>query len=111
EQLTLMARVLELWDKVPDAANRIGASHLRVLEQAATAAHAADEYERGIAFASAALKEADPAAEPVRVALLLEKRAMLGKHGGGGPTAGLRAAMELGPAGLHDPAPPGGGCG
>ena len=104
EQLTLLARVLELWDKVPDAANRIGASHLRVLEQAATAAHAADEYERGIAFASAALKEADPAAEPVRVALLLEKRAMLGKHGGVDPTADLRAALELVPAGLDDAA-------
>ena len=38
EQLTLLARVLELWDKVPDAAERIGASHLVVLEQAAAAA-------------------------------------------------------------------------
>src|SRR5262245_22716032 len=58
----------------------------------------------GFAFASAALKEADPAAEPVRVALLLEKRAMLGKHGGVDPTADLRAALELVPAGLDDAA-------
>jgi ATP/maltotriose-dependent transcriptional regulator MalT len=90
---------------VPDAANRIGASHLRVLEQAATVARAADEHERGIAFASAALKEADPVTEPVRVALLLEKRAMLGMHSGGAdPTADLRAALELVPPGLDDAA-------
>ena len=60
EQLTLLARVLELWDKVPDAAERIGASHLLVLERAAAAAQGADEPERGIAFASAALKEVEP---------------------------------------------------
>ena len=71
---------------MPDAAQRIGASHLLVLEQAAAAAKTADEHERGIAFASAALKEVDPAAEPVRAALLLETRATLGKHSGqGGP--------------------------
>src|SRR5262249_24006147 len=56
---------------------------------------------------SAALKEADPAAEPVRVALLLEKLAMLGKRSGVGgmdPAADLRAALELVPAGLDDAA-------
>src|SRR5215831_8644361 len=96
EQLTLLARVLELWDKVPDAAQRIDASHLDVLEQAAAAAQNADEVERGAAFASAALKEVDPAAEPVRAALLLETRAALGKVGGRtDPAADLRAALEL----------------
>ncbi len=72
EQLALLTRVLELWDKVPDAADRIGASHLAVLERATAAADEAEENERGIAFASAALKEIDPAAEPARTALLLE---------------------------------------
>jgi len=105
EQLTLLARVLELWDKVPDAAQRIGASHLDVLEQAAAAAQGADEPERGIAFASAALKEVDPAAEPVRAALLLETRANLGdRHGRGDPAADLRAALELVPVGVGDTA-------
>jgi DNA-binding NarL/FixJ family response regulator len=105
EQLTLLARVLELWDKVPDAAERIGASHLDVLEQAAAAAKGAEEPERGIAFASAALKEIDPAAEPVRAALLLETRATLGNLSGrGDPAMDLRAALELVPAGLGDAA-------
>jgi DNA-binding NarL/FixJ family response regulator len=105
EQLTLLARVLELWDKVPDAAQRIGASHLDVLEQAAAAAKGADEPERGIAFASAALKEIDSAAEPVRAALLLETRATLGDESGRtDPAADLRAALELVPAGVGDAA-------
>ena len=105
EQLTLLARVLELWEKVPNAAERIEASHLDVLEQAASVAKTADEHERGMAFASAALKEIDPAAEPVRAALLLETRATLGKNSGrADPAADLRAALELVPAGLDDAA-------
>jgi DNA-binding CsgD family transcriptional regulator len=74
ERLSLLARVLELWDQVPDAAERIGAEHVRVLEEAAEAAHDAGEFERGIALATSALKELDPATEPVRVARLLEDR-------------------------------------
>jgi DNA-binding CsgD family transcriptional regulator len=77
ERLSLLARVLELWDQVPDAAERIGADHVRVLEEATTAAHDAGEYERGIALASSALKELDAAvhgSEPVRVASLLKER-------------------------------------
>ncbi len=105
EQLTLLSRVLELWDRVPDAADRIGASHLVVLERATAAADEADENERGIAFATAALKEIDPAAEPARAALLLETRAMLGKHSGRlDPAPDLRAALALVPAGLDDAA-------
>jgi DNA-binding CsgD family transcriptional regulator len=105
EQLTLLARVLKLWDKVPDAAERIGASHLLVLERAAAAAQGADEPERGIAFASAALKEVDPAAEPVRAALLLETRAALcDQSGKADPATDLRAALELVPPGVGDAA-------
>ena len=74
ERLSLLARVLELWDQVPDAAERIGADHVRVLEEATCAAQEAGEFERGIALASSALKELDPAAEPIRVAQLLETR-------------------------------------
>ncbi len=105
EQLTLLTRVLELWDRVPDAADRIGANHLAVLERAAATADEAEENERGIAFASAALKEIDPATEPARAALLLERRAMLGKHSGRlDPGPDLRAALALLPAGLDDAA-------
>jgi DNA-binding CsgD family transcriptional regulator len=80
ERLALLARVLELWDQVPDAAERIGAEYALVLEQAVEAADEAGEAERGVAFASAALKELDPAKEPVRVAVLLSVRAHLGRH-------------------------------
>jgi DNA-binding NarL/FixJ family response regulator len=74
ERLSLLARVLELWDQVPDAAERIGADHVRVLEEAISAAHDAGEFERGIALATSALRELDPAAEPARVAQLLKNR-------------------------------------
>jgi DNA-binding CsgD family transcriptional regulator/tetratricopeptide (TPR) repeat protein len=74
ERLSLLARVLGLWDQVPDAATRISADHARVLEEATCAAHDAGEIERGIALATSALKELDPATEPVRVARLLEDR-------------------------------------
>jgi ATP/maltotriose-dependent transcriptional regulator MalT len=74
ERLSLLARVLELWDQVPDAAERIGADHARVLEEATRAAHDAAEFERGIALANSALRELDSAAEPVRVARMLETR-------------------------------------
>ena len=74
ERLSLLARVLGLWDQVPDAEMRIGADHVRVLEEATSAAHDAGEFERGIALASSGLKELDSATEPVRVAQLLENR-------------------------------------
>ncbi|MBV9207625.1 MAG: AAA family ATPase [Actinobacteria bacterium] len=74
ERLSLLARVLELWDQVPDAAMRIGADHTQVLEEATAAAHDAGEFERGIALATSALKELDAGAEPVRVAKLLGRR-------------------------------------
>ena len=74
ERLSLLARVLELWDQVPDAAKRISADHTQVLEEAIAAAHDAGEFERGIALASSALKELDPVTEPERVAKLLGDR-------------------------------------
>jgi DNA-binding CsgD family transcriptional regulator len=76
ERLSLLARVLELWDQVPDAAERIEADHVRVLEDATSAARDAGEYERGIALATSGLRELDPAADPVRVAELLIRRSL-----------------------------------
>jgi hypothetical protein len=68
EQLTLLGRVLEMWDKVPDAARRIGASRPSVLKQAAKVARTAGELEQAAAYASAAASEADPDAGPARAA-------------------------------------------
>ena len=64
EKLTMLARILELCDTLPDAARRIGASHLTVLESAVEAALSAGETERGIGFATAALEQIDAAREP-----------------------------------------------
>jgi predicted ATPase len=54
EQLGMLERVLELWDCVPDAAERIGTDHVQVLHQAAAIAEIAGESERGLGFAAAA---------------------------------------------------------
>jgi DNA-binding CsgD family transcriptional regulator len=101
ERLDLLARVLELWDQVPDAAERIGADHVRVLEDAAAAAEDAVEYDRATAFTTAALRELDPATEPVRVARLLSSRGHASKHLGRLQRAkDFERALELVPAEL-----------
>jgi DNA-binding NarL/FixJ family response regulator/tetratricopeptide (TPR) repeat protein len=74
ERLMLLERVLELWDQVPDAATRIGADHVRVLEEAAEVARDAGEQQRGLAFTELALAQLEEAADPVRVAVLLSQR-------------------------------------
>jgi DNA-binding NarL/FixJ family response regulator len=74
ERLMLLERVLELWDQVPDAAERIGADHGRVLEEAADVARDAGEHQRGLAFTELALAQLDEATDPVRLALLLSQR-------------------------------------
>jgi DNA-binding CsgD family transcriptional regulator len=74
-----------------------------VLEDAARIARVAGEHERGAAFASAALDLVDPAAEPVRAALLLQTRALMRKHNDQDDVvADLRAALDLVPPGTAD---------
>jgi len=100
EKLALLARVLELWPALPDAAQRIGASHVDVLESAADTAATAGEDERGIGFATVALAEIDPAAEPGRAALLLKARAaMRWQLGHVEGIDDLREALRLVPGG------------
>ena len=48
EQLAMLSRVLELWEQVPDAAQRIGAGHGAVLEEAVRVAELAGEDDRGL---------------------------------------------------------------
>ncbi|MEV0613002.1 AAA family ATPase [Nonomuraea sp. NPDC050404] len=76
EQLRMLSRVLELWDQVPDAAERIGTDRIGVLKQTATVAHLAGEYERSIAMATAALDALDLDADPVTAAMLLRQRGL-----------------------------------
>jgi len=98
EQLQLLERVLELWDRVPDAQARIGTDHVSVLQHAARAAGACGEPERGLAFVRAALAETDERTDPERVALLLRRRAALGfVLGRAGGVEDLRRALNLVP--------------
>ena len=101
EQLAMLAKVSELWDKVPDAAQRIGTSHDRVLEKAGRVAHLLHEDEQSRAFSSAALREIDPKAEPGRAASLLELRGSLRPDTQDG-VADLREALSLVGDGQHE---------
>jgi DNA-binding CsgD family transcriptional regulator len=98
ERLMLLDRVLELWEQVPDAAARIGADHVRVLEQAADAARDAGEPQRGLSYVELALTDLDAATEPVRFAMLLRQRFSFRKElGTASSEADLRRALALVP--------------
>ncbi|RCG31680.1 helix-turn-helix transcriptional regulator [Sphaerisporangium album] len=99
EQLRMLTRVLELWDRVPDAAAKIGVDHVEVYRQAITVAHLAGEFERGISLARAALQEIDTETDPIRAGRLLRQRGLvrydLGREG---YLDDLRTAVRLVPA-------------
>ncbi|MDP9791813.1 DNA-binding CsgD family transcriptional regulator [Catenuloplanes nepalensis] len=96
EQSRLLERMLDLWEQVPDAAARLGMTHLDLLEEALGAVIAAGDYHRGVSMTRAALAEIDHDAEPLRAARLLERRGhllrTLGKADGGDE---LDRALEL----------------
>ncbi|WP_225853599.1 AAA family ATPase [Micromonospora sp. AMSO31t] len=96
EQSRLLERVLELWELVPDAGDRLGMDHLRVLEETLAAATTAGDYSRALTLTRAGLAEVDTAAEPLRAARLLHRRgrllALLGKSDG---TVEVREAYRL----------------
>ncbi|GAA3201706.1 LuxR family transcriptional regulator [Actinocorallia longicatena] len=62
EALRMLERVLELWDRVPEA-DRIGVRHFEVLSRAVELARFAGEDARGVKLATEALKEAETPAE------------------------------------------------
>ncbi|WP_281424100.1 ATP-binding protein [Nonomuraea rhizosphaerae] len=98
EAIPLLERVLMLWDRVPDAAERIGADHTAVLEKASEAALAGGELDRGIKFVKAALEELDEGSEPARVATLIVRWANLKIYKGKtGVLEDLRHALRLVP--------------
>jgi ATP/maltotriose-dependent transcriptional regulator MalT len=82
EQFEMLGRVLELWDRVPTAAELVGCDQVGVLMMAAEAATACGEVERGFTIVRAALAELDEEREPDRVALLLAWRARLHAYKG-----------------------------
>jgi DNA-binding CsgD family transcriptional regulator len=105
EQLAMLLRVLELWEQVPDAVQRVGADHVAVLEAAVETADLAGEKDQGISLAQAALREVNADAEPVRAALLFEACGQLKYHLGRDDYDGdLREAVRLVPASPPSPA-------
>jgi DNA-binding CsgD family transcriptional regulator/tetratricopeptide (TPR) repeat protein len=98
EAVPLLERVLMLWDRVPDAAARIGVDHIAVLEKASVAAQAGGEVDRGMKFVNAALVELDETREPGRVATLIVRRTYLKiSKGRVGFVEDLRHALRLVP--------------
>ncbi len=98
EKVQLLERVLTLWDKVPDAAERIGADHTTVLERASEGAYAAGDVDRALKYVKAALAELDDETAPERVAELLVRMASCKKERGRpGPIEHLRRAERLVP--------------
>ena len=70
-------RALELWERVPDRGAPAGLDQVELLARAAEVAAFAGAVERAVALLEEALDRVDPAAEPVRAAVLL---ASLGAH-------------------------------
>ncbi|HEX8630571.1 MAG TPA: LuxR C-terminal-related transcriptional regulator, partial [Catenuloplanes sp.] len=103
EASSLLERVLELWEQVPDAAERLGIDHLDLLEETALAAIQAGDHTRAFSLTRAALADIDHAAEPLRAARLLVRRGKLIRNAGKGDGATqLREAYAL----LRDSADP-----
>jgi len=96
EQLQMLEQVLELWDRVPDAARHTGASRTGVIEVAVEAARLAGEPERGLTLLEAALASLDEARDAEPIASLLWLRAALRQQQLlPGQLDDLRAALRL----------------
>ncbi|QKG20352.1 ATP-binding protein, partial [Actinomadura verrucosospora] len=99
EALRMASRVLGLWERVPDAAERIGVPHVQVLEEAVELADLAGEPDTGVRLATEALRHVDASAEPVRAARFYELRGMMRLRAGSDKApADLREAARLVPA-------------
>lgn len=79
EQLRMLERVLELWDVVPDAGERVDADRFDIVCEAVTAAYRSGETERAAALGDLAVSLADPELEPERAARALTLRGHVGK--------------------------------
>jgi DNA-binding CsgD family transcriptional regulator/tetratricopeptide (TPR) repeat protein len=98
ERLQMLGRVLEVWNQVPDAAERVGTDHAGVLALATKAAVLSGDMSRAVELADAALRELDREREPVRVALVLGDRAQARGGLGHSQLDDLQEAVRLVPA-------------
>ncbi|GAB2555770.1 ATP-binding protein [Kribbella endophytica] len=102
EQLNLLGRVLDLWSETEDPAALAGVSRVDVLAVAVEAAHATGRPVVGIGYATDAVSELDPAAEPARAAWFLGLKGLLRNRVDNSGLAELSEAADLVPAGLDD---------
>jgi DNA-binding NarL/FixJ family response regulator/tetratricopeptide (TPR) repeat protein len=70
EAAALFERALELWDRVPDAAELTGTDEARLLERTSASHFYADDLARSVTLAKRALALVDEAADPRRAAWL-----------------------------------------
>lgn len=98
ERLTMLERVLDLWDAVPDPVGDLGADRIRVLELAADAATHGGAAGRAEDLLTAALRDLDPVRDPERTALALESRAAARERTGRDALPDLERAVRLAPA-------------
>jgi ATP/maltotriose-dependent transcriptional regulator MalT len=100
EALRHLERALELWDRVPDAAERAGMSRCEVLRAAAASATHAFETSRSVALQRQALAEIDDDADPVERARLHAELSgyLRHAHEHDESDAELQTAIELLPA-------------
>ena len=98
-----LERALELWAHVPDAAERAGRSRGDVLVGLAQNLGGAGDFDRAVAYATAALAEPEIAGDPERGAELWQRIARYHLQDGNGPPA---FAAYQAAATLLDSAPP-----
>jgi DNA-binding CsgD family transcriptional regulator/tetratricopeptide (TPR) repeat protein len=73
EALTHYERAVELWDTVPDAAERLALTHDELLALTAEQANLRGSFDRAIALMLAALEVVDPDTDPVRAGMMWER--------------------------------------
>ncbi|WP_281218205.1 ATP-binding protein [Nocardia gamkensis] len=91
-------QVLESWERVPEAASRVDADRIDVVEAVVAACYRGGVVERGIAAADEALAVIDAGSDPERAARLHHYRAGLRNQSSGGGEDDLLAALAYLPS-------------
>lgn len=98
EEARQLDRVLELWDRVPGAGERLGVDKIDAWIYAAESCMLSGDYPRGVEYATAGLAAVDEREDPVRAAVLLEYRGRLRNRTHGGAMDDFARALEIGRA-------------
>lgn len=98
EARVLLERVVELWDAVPDAAERTGMDLGEILKTAAVCAISGHEDRRGLQLAERALEEIDTDTDPGRAAMVRMWIGHARRHAGDAALEDYRQAVAMCPA-------------